>query len=189
MAQHTGNESFLMEGSPCGFTMLDFWQFQFSNIYDLQEHIAEFLVAKALGVKEPHNRSGWTLWDIDYEGWRIEVKETGYYYSWQEKGKISEQRTWSITKAYTDYKNPNSEYKRQNDVYVFCLNTGKNEKDSYPLELENWEFYIIPTSKINEECRDNKTISLSKVQKLTKKVSFSEIKRVIDSLKKDCNIK
>ena len=55
--------------------MLDFWKYQYSNIFDLQENIAEFIVGKALGLTEPCNRNGWSLYDIDYRNKRIEVKE------------------------------------------------------------------------------------------------------------------
>ena len=197
MELRTGKELFTMGGQPIDLlSMLDFWQFQFSNIFDLQEHIAEFLVAKALRIKKPYNRDGWTQWDINYKKTRIEVKETGYYYSWQKNKKKSDVRTWDIHKTYTlDEKKErikigedskgNAIYKqeRQSDIYVFCLNTGKQKKSSNPLQLEHWEFYIIPTSTINEVCGDNKSISLSKVKKLAKQSTpFGELKSKIDQI-------
>lgn len=180
-----GETPFTDNGNPIGLTIGDFWQYQFSNIYDLQDHIAEFLVGKALGLTHAHNRDGWTLWDINYRNAKIEVKETGYYHSWQEKiakGKISTQRSFGITPAYTDYKNPESELKRQSDIYVFCLNTGTTETESNPLNLDNWEFYVVPTNVINKTCTaKQKTISLGKVKKLAKMVRFAELKSDIDA--------
>ena len=98
-----GTETFKYAGQPAGFSVIDFWRFQFSNIWDIQDQIAEFIVAKALGQTEPYNKNGWTLWDINYRGQRIEVKETAYYHSWSNDGKVSAQRTFSISKAYTIY--------------------------------------------------------------------------------------
>ena len=69
------NTPFVNGNKSLGITMLDFWKYQYSNIYDMQEYIAEFIVGKALGINEPMNRDGWTLWDIDYQGKRIEVKQ------------------------------------------------------------------------------------------------------------------
>ena len=177
-------------GEPLGFTLLDFWQFQFSNIWDLQEHIADFLVAKALGLDKPFNRSGWTPFDILYKEKRIEVKESGYFYSWQKEGKTTNRRTFGIPQTYTRDKdgnivlNSDGAYlkERQNDIYVFCLNKGKTKEESNPLELEHWEFYVVSTKVINEICGANKTISLSKVQKLANNVSFEEIKPTIDRI-------
>ena len=89
-----------------------------------------------------------------------------------------------ITKANGSYDSSNSgnnEFCRQNDIYVFCLNTGDTRDTSYPLNLNNWEFYIIPTAVINEKCGNNKTISLGKIKKLgfaAKK--YDEIKTEID---------
>ena len=128
-----GKESFMLDGQPAGFSVIDFWQFQFSNIWDMQDQIAEFIVARALGQTEPYNKNGWTLWDINYKGRRIEVKETAYYHSWRSDGKVSAQRTFGITKSYSRYKDPTSAFKRQSDIYVFCLNTGETKETSNPL--------------------------------------------------------
>ena len=74
-------------------------------------------------------------------------------------------------------------------IYVFCLNTGETRDESNPLNLENWEFYVIPTDTINKECGESKTISLSKVRALVEKVYYSQLKeavdKVIDEIKKD----
>ena len=180
------NTPFVNGNESLGITMLDFWKYQYSNIYDMQEYIAEFIVGKALGIDEPMNRDGWTLWDIDYQGKRIEVKQTSYYHSWQEKianGKISQQRTFSITPAFTRYKDSTTSYERQNDIYVFCLNIGTNEEESYPLDMANWEFYVVPTSVVNENCTPSqKSISLGKVRKLAPLTKYEELKNVIDSI-------
>ena len=163
----SGQEQFTLDGNPAGFSVLDFWAFQHSNIWDVQEEIAEFIVAKALGQDMPYNKNGWTLWDMNYREKRIEVKETGYYHSWRTDGKVSQQRTFGITKAYSRYKDKTSEFKRQNDIYVFCLILGETKETSNPLVLENWRFWVVPTSTINRLCGDNKTISLGRVKRIT----------------------
>lgn len=168
---------FTSNGESIGLTMLDFWKYQYSNIFDLQENIAEFIVGKALGLTEPCNRNGWSLYDIYYRDKRIEVKETGYFYSWQKDGKISQQRTFRIAPAYGKDKVK----ERQNDIYVFCLNTGTNEEESNPLEMDNWKFYVVPTSVINEVAKNQKTISLGRVSKLAPLTRYGELKGVIDS--------
>lgn len=178
-----GNEQFQLAGQSAGFSISDFWQFQFSNIWDMQADIAEFIVAKALGQEKPYNKNGWTLWDISYKSKRIEVKETSYYHSWRTDGKVSEQRVFGITKAYSRYKDSSSEFKRQNDLYVFCLNTGDTKESSNPLILDNWRFWVIPTDTINRVCGKNKTITLGRVKSITKQpdgIGFAELKTAID---------
>lgn len=180
-----GKEKFTFDGKDTGFDMLDFWRFQFSNIYNLQEYIAEFLVAKALGINEAYNTEYWTLYDIPYREKRIEVKQTSYYHPWNKDGKVSSQRYFGITKANSSYEDSSEEnrYERYNDIYVFCLNTGNTKEESYPLNINNWEFYIVPTSFINEHCGDNKTISLSRIRNMGFVAKrFDEIRAEIDDI-------
>lgn len=178
-----GKEKFTLNNEPLDFSMMDFWQYKFSNIYNLQEVIAEFIIEKALGLDKSQNTDSWTLYDILYRNYRIEVKETSYYHPWNENGKISMQRTFGITMANSNYEEDGeNRYERQNDIYVFCLNIGTTKETSNPMNLNNWEFYIIPTKVINDNCGNNKTISLGKVRKLTDKVTYENIKDNIDDI-------
>jgi len=179
-----GNEKFIFNNNELDFGISDFWIFKYSNIYNLQEVIAEFIVEKALNIEKPHNTDSWTLFDILYRNCRIEIKETSYYHPWNENGKISNQRCFGITKANGSYENNDIEnkFERQNDIYVFCLNTGMTKETSNPMNLNNWEFYIVPTYVINEKCGNNKTISLNKVRQLTKAITYDKLKESIDNL-------
>lgn len=179
----TGKEEFNHNGKSAGFKMLDFWQFAFSSIYDIQGEIAEFVVAKALGIDVPHNKELWTLYDIDYRSVRIEVKETSYYHPWNEDGKVSQSRKFGITMANSDYEDKNNpnRYERQNDIYVFCVVNGDTRATSNPLVLDNWDFYIVPTEVINEKCKSNKSISLKRIHQLGySPLKYNEIKNVVD---------
>lgn len=179
-----GNEKFIFNDYELDFDLLEFWKYKYSNIYNLQEVIAEFIIEKALGMKKSHNIDSWTLYDILYRNYRIEVKTTSYYHPWNENGKISNYRSFSITKANSNYEDLNTEnrFERQNDIYVFCLNTGTTKETSNPMKLENWLFYVVPTSVINKECGDNKTITLNRVKKLTEPILFDSLKQTIDSI-------
>ena len=65
----------------------------------------------------------------------------------------------------------------------FCLNTGYTKEESYPLNLNNWEFYIVPTTVINEKCGDNKTISLNRIKSLGyMAISYDKIRETIDAI-------
>ena len=175
---------FTFDNNDTGLTLLDFWRFRYCNIFDLQEAIAEFIVAKALGKETADNLEYWTLYDINYCGKRVEVKETSYYHPWNKDKKVSSHRAYGITKANSSYDDSTcaNRYERQNDVYVFCLNTGYTEEESYPLNLNNWEFYIVPTRVINENCENQKSISLQRIKKLGFAAKrYDEIKQTIDS--------
>ena len=113
----TGKEKFIFDNQEQAFDMLDFWRFHYSNIYDIQGRIAEFIVAKALGIHTSQNDQYWTLWDMTYNDIKVEVKATSYYHSFNEKGKYSNYRSFGIGMAngsYDEIKSGNTEYKRQN---------------------------------------------------------------------------
>lgn len=187
----TGHEEFTFDGVSQNVNLIDFWRFRYSNIYDIQGALAEFIVAKALGISDAHNIEYWTVWDITYRELRIEVKETSYYHPWNKDGKVSEARSFGITKANSRYaenatgsvdESFQNVFERQNDLYVFCLNTGATAETSYPLNLDHWEFYVVPTSVINEKCKNNKTISLSRVRKMVHALRYDQIKEEIDRI-------
>lgn len=104
------------------------------------------------------------------------------YHTWIRDEPKSQARTFGITKAYEKYQDNTSAFERQNDIYVFCLNTGETRETSNPLKLENWEFYVVPTSVINEQCGNAKTISLPRLRKITKALAYPEIKGTIDAI-------
>lgn len=172
------------DGKPVGLTALDYWRFQFSNIWDAQEEVAEFLVAKSLGLEQPCNKNGWTPFDILYKEKRVEIKATSYFHSWRGDGKVSSRRSFSIAKAYGQHDESTEFPERKNDVYVFCLNLGDSFDNSDPFELSHWEFYVIPTVTIDRECGDNATISLERIKSLTNLehgVSYRDLKSAIDA--------
>lgn len=181
------DDKFTLNGADIGFTVGDYWQFQYSNLLDKLGNVAEFLVAKALDKECSDNCNGWTLYDIGYKGKRIEVKATSYYQAWKESHEICEQRTFSIRKTHVEYQNSETDRERQNDIYIFCLENEKPENglSANPLNLENWQFYIIPTTIINDKCGDQKTISLNRVKKLfgsEQGLSYNQIKPYVDKI-------
>lgn len=196
----TGEEKFVDGEKELGFNMIDFWRFQFPNIYDYHGELAEFIVSKALGKDRADNKDYWTLYDIDYttqnnKHVKIEVKASAYYHSWQtEKSKINEQRTFSISKSNSNYQDETNRqrgeivnstaenrYERPSNIYIFCLNKGRNREEAYTLNVQNWEFYVVPTERINKECGDQKTISLNRLHKLgISPISYWDIKAAVE---------
>lgn len=180
-----GNEVFKQNGIELGFSVMDYWRFQFSNLVDNLGYVAEFLIAQALSKDEPDNCNGWTVYDVGYRGKRIEVKATSYWQSWKASHIISEQRNFSIRKTYLDYQNNKSDKARQNDIYIFCLDKGRDEKSSNPMNLENWVFYVVPTKVINKMFGDQKVLSLKRLEKIEKYgegIMYDQIKENVDNI-------
>ena len=172
----------------CGkdlFSVEDFWQYAYSQLDGMAETIAEFLVAKALGIKKAENVNYWTAYDMAYRNKRIEVKATSYVHPWNKE--ISKIRTFSIAPTNNSYwENQDAERKlsRQSEVYVFCLNTNKDIWKRNALAVDDWVFYVVPTFVVDGYCKETpaqKKISLNVVKRLAKEeVSYDRLRETVD---------
>ena len=182
----SGDEKFIYEGSETDLSVKAFWQYAFSNIMDKEGEVAEFLVASALGMSEPTNKLYWTLYDILYRDTRIEVKQSSYYHPWTEKR--SKVLSFDIApREGSGRMEPFCEdgIHRQNDIYVFCIVDGGSFEKAYPLNLDSWIFYVVPTKRINETFpASQKTTGLKVIeQKFSDcKCNYFELKERIDMI-------
>ena len=174
---HSGDEPLL------NTTLSSYWAWAHSNLMDNAERgaLAEFLVKQAVG-DESATRTNWDAYDLlSPEGIKVEIKASGYLQSW-EQDKLSN-IVFSIRPTYGWDARTNSTdtvMRRQSDVYVFCLHKHKEQSTVNPLDIEQWEFYVVPTRTLNEKCGDQKTISLSGLQALgIEPVAYDSIKKEI----------
>ena len=83
-------------------------------------------------------------------------------------------RSWDSENDFSD------DVKRWSDLYVFCLYASKDRSET-PLQLEQWEFYLLPTSVLNIRCKDQKSISLSSLLSLSPtKATYEELRETVD---------
>ena len=180
----TGAEPFHLDGKNLNFDLLSFWQWSSSEILGnaLRGKLAEYIVAKA--IECPYEiREEWDAYDLlTPEGWKIEVKSASYIQSW-EQTKLSN-ISFGIQPTIAWENNTRSETaKRQSDAYVFCLLAHKDQETIDPLNMIQWEFYVLPTSTLNEKVSNQKTITLSSLLRLEpKKCSFEKIKDEIKNV-------
>lgn len=154
--QKTGEEAVLLDGEVVA-TVADYWRWAHSDLNSNAERgkFAEFLVACSLDLKGDVSQE-WGAYDIDWmdgeDKIKIEVKASAYLQIWGQK-KLSSpsfstrpSRKWNIdTNEYEEVS------RRQADVYVFCLENQKTQDNHNPnpLDLAQWEFYVLPTSTLN----------------------------------------
>lgn len=151
-------------------SVLEFWQWAYSDIIGNIErgHFAEYLVARALDAAKD-TRGEWDKYDVlTNDDISIEVKSSGYVQTWQQKGKSKIAFSIRPTRAFNSKANAyEREIKRQAQIYVFCVhNYEKKDEGLNPLDMKQWDFYILPTEKLNMEVKEQKTISLQKIIKL-----------------------
>ncbi len=170
----SGDEFFGSHGDSAGFKLSDYWRWSGSDLMSNTQRgvIAEFLVARAMGVGDSP-RLEWGWFDLESrDGKKIEVKSAAYYQSWpQEKPSVIRfdiaPRMWfwdPVTNISESVEPP----ERRCDAYVFCLFGDPAVSNPDPLDLEQWSFYVINTGIINRNriLRFQKTIGLNKLKRL-----------------------
>ena len=160
---------FTQKGQPTSFSVLDFWVWMASDVLNntLRGTIAEYIVSQAMEACTPV-RVEWDTVDITTpKGIKIEVKSSAYLQSWHQNRPSA--ISFGIAKTYPwDWEtNQYGETQvRSADVYVFCVLAHLDGQTVNPLELTQWEFYILPTSTLDFSFGDQKTVSLSRLKDL-----------------------
>jgi hypothetical protein len=174
----SGDERFHHSGQALGFTLHQFWQWFASDLANnvIRGVLAEYIVAHALGVANGL-RESWAPYDLLSEGIKIEVKSAAYLQSWYHAGYSKIEFSIGPTKEYNpDTNKLAKESKRQADIYVFCLLNHKDKETLDPLDLDQWEFYILPASVLNEKILLQKKIGLASLLRLEPcKARYDEI--------------
>ena len=180
----TGKEPFRSGQADLNFKVIDFWQWTASDLVSNSTRgvLAEFLVAQALGLATGV-RNEWAAFDLlTASGNKIEVKSAAYVQSWGQK-KLSEivfstrpSLAWDA-----DTGELAKESKRQADIYVFALLSHRDKQTINPLEVDQWEFYVVPTSALDAYSRNQHSITLKSLQQLCPvPVKFSELRSAIE---------
>lgn len=184
MEQLTGNEEFTLHGTSTGLTISDYWSWAYSDLLNntYRGVMAEFLVYSSLNTTITQIREDWFPFDVTSpSGRRIEVKSAAYLQSWttdfpsQIRFDIAKKLAWDGEKYAT-------EAKRNCDLYVFCLFTALTHDKSI-LDLDLWDFYVLPTSVLNEKVPEQKRIALSSILRLEPvKTDYAGLGAVIESI-------
>ena len=181
-----GNEAFSLNKEKHNSSLLNFWQWSFSDLTNntLRGTLAEYIVAMALGIDD-RIQIDWKSYDLDYENLKIEVKSSAYIQSWAQKDYSKILFNVPTTKAFDATMGSYDENsKRQSDIYVFCVLSHKIQDTLDPLNLNQWQFYIAETKSLNYELGNNKTVSLAKLKKIkVLSCDYNSLKVKIDSIK------
>ncbi len=139
----TGNED--MPGLDA--KVIDFWRWAFSDLMmnTARGVLAEFIVAKALGISTEGVRAGWDPFDLETEdGIKIEVKSASYVQSWAQNDyskiqfSVAPKRGWDI-----NTNKQGTEAARHADYYVFALLAEKDQTRIDPTNVSQWRFWIV----------------------------------------------
>ncbi|HEX8228883.1 MAG TPA: hypothetical protein VF826_06175 [Chloroflexia bacterium] len=159
-----------MDNSPLEHKLLDFWRWAASDLVGNTARgvLAEYIVAMALGVAEGV-RLSWDAFDLTTpSGVKIEVKSAAYLQAWYHKKLSAAIFTIRPTRVWNpDTNELDPEIKRQADLYVFCVLKHKDKASLDPLNLKQWDFYLLPVGVLNARMPVQKTLSLSSLLRLS----------------------
>lgn len=163
-------------------SIVDFWSWAYSDILSSRSRciFAKFLVAKILGMTG-RPRSENDIYDFKYKDKKINVRSASYYENWHKdrptsiKYDISKKKAWfPETNRYTE------KIDRFCDVYVFSLYKEKKDEITNILDLKRWEFFVIPTNKVDSYFQNTNSVTLKDIQGICYPVPLSEVKQCVD---------
>ena len=184
----SGPDRFHTGGLAKDFNLLDFWQWSAADIVSNTTRgvLAEYIVGRAVGVPTGEVRDPWSALDLETpDGIKIEVKSSAYVQSWGQSRLssvsfgTSAARAWDpVTGAYS------AASRRIADVYIFALLSHQTKETIDPMNLDQWEFYVLSTEVLDALAECQKTITLGKIKMLASpSVPFD---RLADAVRRVC---
>jgi hypothetical protein len=166
--------------------VLDFWSWAFSDLRqnNVRGHLAEYIVALALGVPLTV-RNSWDDYDLlappgklGRASVRLQVKSAAYLQAWGQRklsaitfgGLRKRPFPWSASQGFVlgETKCPKA------DVFVFAIETAQTHDEYSPLEIDQWAFRVLPAHLIVQD-----TLSLGALSKLTTELTFESLSAAV----------
>jgi hypothetical protein len=183
--RRSGAEHFHHQETTLEFTLVDFWRWSVSDLVSnaTRGRLAEYLVAKALGISTAGVRDEWAAHDLSTpSGVKIEVKSAAYLQAWHQTKYSAISFSIRPSRAWDAETNALSEASaRQADVYVFALLAHRDKPTLDPLDVAQWSFYALATRILDERFPRQATISLVSLDKLARPVSFENLMPAVEA--------
>ena len=183
ITRKTGSESFKNGEAKLDFDLLDFWRWSVSDVVSnvTRGVLAEYIVAQALDIATGV-RDEWAAFDLcTATRIKIEVKSAVFVQSWHQEQLSAITFRTPKTRAWDPDTNRQSlEPRRQADVYVFALLAHQDKPTINPLDVSQWEFYVLPTRVLDERSRSQHSITLATLRRLCQSVPYSALAETVE---------
>jgi hypothetical protein len=191
VAPKSGDELFTHQGTPVGASLRQFWSWACSDLISnaMRGVLAEYIVGLALGCVDDGTRMEWDATDLrTSQGLRVEVKSSAYVQSWQQQRlslisfAIKPTIGWDhVTNSYSVGR------KRQADVYVFSVFSHTDKATANPLNMDQWDFYVLSTERLNAAVGEQASITLGSLLTLhPAQCSFAQLRAHIEAAVMRC---
>ncbi|MBW2134574.1 MAG: hypothetical protein JRG72_04995 [Deltaproteobacteria bacterium] len=181
-----GDKPFMLKGTPTKYTLLDFWAWAFSDVLTniTRGIVAEFIIATAIGIDIKQPREAWSKFDLTYRSHGIEVKSASYHQRWYQKSLSKISFTVPKRKGWdADTNKLDTVSKRQADIYILSLLAEKDRKKIDPLNIDQWQFWVVDTSFFDNRARSQHSITYNSLCKeIGKPISYSQLRIAVDKL-------
>ncbi len=153
--------------------------------------LAEYLVRRAVG-ETTQPAEDWHYVDIECKnGLTIEVKCSAYLQPRKDntlvkirspKFSISQKKGAWCNREW-NWKPPPESPKRWADIYVLCLECETDPERYAPLDLSQWEFFVIATAEIDRTFKNQDSVTVGRLRtEGFQPVAYDKIKATIDNL-------
>ncbi|QZQ53812.1 hypothetical protein KZI27_10575 [Curtobacterium sp. TC1] len=151
-------------------TVADFWQFALGDLRmnNARGYLAEFLVAKALGMSDVH-RVEWDAYDLLVDDRiRVEVKSSAYLQAWEQR-QLSRIEFSGLRGTRYHPRHGDDPTGRQFNahVYVFCVQTAQTHDEYRPLDVAQWDFHVASKDAL-ERAQVGRSVGLATVRRIAK---------------------
>lgn len=177
---YTGNEHFTFDAMPTNHLLSDFLSWISLDLMNsaTRNILAEYIVSCALDIDGAGQKSNIPFRTV-FNGLTIEIKSSAYIQAMNEDIPLASP-AFGIAPTYVWDKDDIVKRERNASVYVFCLLDCLNRNIVDPLRLEQWKFYVLPTSVLNEQCGEQKTLTLNSLKALNPtEATYETLKKAI----------
>ena len=131
-----------------------------SGLLEAATSVKSTIPTASFGAPVDGVRESWAPYDLETaEGIKVEVKSAAYLQAWAQEAPSKIQfvtprrQGWDAQTGTVDL-----EAKRHADIYVLALLTHKDKPTLDPMDVEQWEFYVVPTRVLEEREQSQRSI-------------------------------
>ncbi len=166
-------------------TVLDFWRWALGDLRmnNARGYLVEFLVAKALDDPSPI-RVEWGPYDArGADGTLVEIKATGRLQSWATKNPSTPTWSFKSVRASSVWAEDLGNYvpvepHARVHVWIFALQTATDPDLYDPLDLDQWEFRVVPHLRLLASGQVSARLSFFERMGI-EPVSFSQLRETV----------
>jgi hypothetical protein len=178
----TGSEPFRCSERPLSLTLLDFWRWSESDLLNsvTRTRLAEFIVASALGAHAKGPRDEHSSLDLVMpDGVNVRVKSGSFLKSFHQRDLSKVVFIPQVRSSYCHAGSAHHAAYRAH-VYVFALLDYVERATVDPLDLDQWRFFVPPTSKLEALVTEQHALTVPTLDELsTGSVAYEDLRAAV----------